>query len=429
MSARIPRHYIWHCDNKCAGRLATRCFSRRHGRDWRSRRRQSAETDSVQEEPVSTTIHLLGSGAVGKFMAHSLAGAPNVQYVTLLVHRPSLIQQWHDEGSAIKLQRDNQIYTKTGVNVELSEPFHEEKRGQEFQKDSNSISRKSIIKNLIVTTQGHTTISALADIKHRLRPSSTICFMQDSLGVMDYVKSSVFTDPVTAPNYILGSISHDLESTRNKFSIVEKRSGAITLTAIPWVAQRSQREKKRVSIRREDFRWPSVSKHLIRTLRRVPELGAKCSDTQKFLKAQLERLAIDSVIGPMSVIYGCFNDQLLSNYQASQTMELLLQEISLILRSIPEVSRIPRINKDFSANTLKRLVLSVIDRTGRNRSAMLQALEDGKDTKIDFYNGYFLRRAKELGIDCRRLELVVSLVKEKQNLKIGEKTSYIPFED
>jgi 2-dehydropantoate 2-reductase len=388
----------------------------------------SVYTDS-QEKSVSRPIHLLGSGAVGKFIAHSLAGAPNAPYVTLLVHRRLLIQQWHDEGSAIKLQRDNQIYTKTGFNVELAESFREENRGREFPKNFKNISRDSIIENLIVTTQGHTTVSALAGIKHRLRSSSTICFMQDSLGVMDYVNSSVFTDPVTRPNYILGSISHDLESTRNKFGIVEKRSGAITLTVIPWVAQRSQTEKKGVSVRKVDRRWPSNSKFLIRTLGQVPELGATCSNTQMFFKVQLERLAIDSVIGPMSVVYGCFNDQLLSNYQASQTMKLLLQEISLILRSMPEISRIPLIDEAFSAKRLKRLVLSVIDRTGRNRSAMLQAVMDGKDTKIDFCNGYFLRRAKELGIDCPRLELIVSMVKGKQNMKIREKTSYIPFKD
>jgi 2-dehydropantoate 2-reductase len=388
--------------------------------------------DPALDMPISNTIHILGTGTVGKFIAHSLAGIPEAPPVTLLMHRPSLMQQWHEEGGTIKLLRNGEINTKSGFNIESSAGFHPTPPGRKFSGVGRNLSsgpQDTIIENLIVTTEGYTTVSALTAIKHRLRYNSTICFIQDGLGVVDHVNSSVFPDPMTRPNYMLGNISHDLQSTENKYTVVEKRTGTIPLTIIPRANQGAQIKKEGLSIRRIDLGWPARSKYLMRTLSRTPELGAVGFRPQEFYRMQLEKLAINSVIGPVSVVYDCFNDQLLYNYQVSRTIKLLLKEISLILRSLPEVSRISSVDKQFSAERLEKLVVSVINKTGKNRTSMLQAVLDGNKTNIDFYNGYLLRRAAELGIDCPRLELIVSMVKGKQNMKSREKNSYIPFAD
>lgn len=163
------------------------------------------------------------------------------------------------------------------------------------------------------------------------------------------------------------------------------------------------------------------------TLLGVPELCATGFNPEMFYKVQLEKLAIASIIEPVSVVYDCFDDQLLHNYHAAQTMKLLIMEISLILQSLPELSNIPSIDEHFGVKRLQKLVMSAIGKIGHNRSTMLQAIMDGKKTKIDFYNGYFLRRAAELGIDCPRLEMIISVVKGKQKMKDQEMQSYIPY--
>jgi 2-dehydropantoate 2-reductase len=381
-----------------------------------------------QDPEPEREIHILGSGAVGKFIAHSLAGAPDAPPVTLLIHRPWIIKQWHDRGGEIRLLRGDQVDVKSGFKAELSEHFYAEApRGNFGRPGKDLLQPDTIIDNLVVTTQGQTTVSALAAIRHRFQSSSTICFIQDSLGITDYVNGSVFPDPVTRPNYILGSITHNVQSTEDKFSIVEARSGTMALTMIPREVQVPRIKKEGFLVRRMDLDWPASSKYLMRTLSRVPELCARGLKPETFYKAELEQLAISSVVGPVSVVYECFSDQILGNQQACKTMKLLLKEISLILRSLPEVSHITSIDEFFGARRLNRLIMSVLEKAGRNRTAMLQAVMDGKETGIDFYNGYLMRRAKELGIDCPRLELIISMVKGKQSMRRREKNSYIPF--
>lgn len=381
-------------------------------------RDEAAESEVAVENPAARTIHILGTGPIGKFIAHSLAGVPNAPPVTLLMHRPLLIQQWHDEGEAIRLLRNGKLVTKSQFNVELSAKFHRD-----------VVQPSTKIRNIIVATEGYITVSALAAIKHRLGRSSSICFIQDGLGVVDHVNSSIFPDLSTRPNYILGNMSHDLQSTESKFTVVERRAGKINLTMIPREVSAPWTEKAKGLHRRMDFGWAPSSRYLLRTLCRVPELSAIGFKPQDYYKAQLEKLAINSIIGPLSVIYDCPNDQLLHNYQVSRTMKVLLKEISMVLISLPEVSRVAAINKQFSAVRLERLVLSVIGKTGKNRTSMLQAIRDGEKTNIDFYNGYLLGRAAELGIDCPCLGMIVSMVKGKQAMKSREKNSYIPFQD
>lgn len=373
-------------------------------------------------------IHILGSGAVGKFIAHSLAGVPDAPPVTLLIHRPWIIKQWHDRGGEIRLLRGDQLDVKSGFRAELSEHFYAgAPRGNFGKPGKDLLQPDTIIDNLVVTTQGQTTVSALAAIRHRFQASSTICFIQDSLGITDYVNGSVFPDPITRPNYILGNITHNVQSTEDKFSIIQTRPGTMALTMIPREVQVPPIKKERLLVRRMDLDWPASSKYLMRTLTRVPELCARGFKPEAFYKAELEHLAISSVVGPVSVVYECFSDQILGNQQACKTMKLLLNEISLILRSLPEVSHIPSIDEFFGARRLNRLIMSALEKAGRNRTAMLQAVMGGKETGIDFCNGYLIRRAKELGIDCPRLELIISMVKGKQSMRRREKNSHIPF--
>ena len=391
---------------------------------------------NVDLEPVSRTIHVLGTGPVGKFFAHSLAGLSNPPSVTLLIHRPLLVQQYHDEGGAIRVLSNDHVIEQSGINVECSAEFdmigaHEQIPGFRRTLKHSAGAPGNVIENLIVTTEGYTTVSALSAIKHRLRPSSTVCFVQDGLGVVDEVNSMVFPDASRRPTYFLANISHTFESTEKMFTVMEKRTGAVSFMRLPRQAARGIEVvrpcKDLPLVRKIDHSWTPRARYLMRTLSRSPELRATGLSRPEFLKAQLVKLAINAVIGPISVVFDCPNNQLLYNYQVSRTIKPLLKEISQILRSLPEVSRVSKIEDYFSAERLERLLVSVIVKTGKNLSPMLQAVRTGQKTNIDFYNGYLIKRATELKIECPRNEMLVGMVKGKQAMKSRELNSYIPF--
>jgi 2-dehydropantoate 2-reductase len=110
-------------------------------------------------------------------------------------------------------------------------------------------------------------------------------------------------------------------------------------------------------------------------------------------------------------------------------MRFLLQEISQIIRALPELQTIHNIEKTFGVKKLEARVISSIEQTGKNVSSMLQDVRDGKKTDIDFYNGYLVHRAMELGIDCPRNQMLLHLVKGRQAIKNRMKNLYIPFRD
>jgi 2-dehydropantoate 2-reductase len=373
-----------------------------------------------KEKIISESIHILGTGTVGRFIAHSLVGIAEAPPVTLLLHRPLLVQQWYDEGGSIKLIKNNEIDFKSKLNIESSAPFH---TGAWDQVPKSSTTSNTIIENLIVTTGGPETISALSAIKHRLRHYSTICFIQDGMGIIDRVNASVFSRPSSRPSYMLGNITHDLQSTGSTFTVFERRPGTLSLTIIPPNSEITGQ------VRKLDTDFAARSRYLIRTLCRAPELRARGLIPRDFYIMQLERLAISSVLEPLSVVYNCTNDQLLYNFEVSRAMTLLLKEISLIIWQLPEVSYTPDIDRHFSPERLEAIIVSVIAKTGKNRTSMLQAVMDGKRTNIDFHSGYLLGRARQLGIDCPNLEMMVAIVKGKQAMISREKNSYIPFED
>ena len=398
-------------------------------------------TIGVEQEQMSRTIYILGSGPVGTFIAHTLASINHAPPVTLLLHRPLLIQQWHDEGAATRLLKNGEVNVQASLNVELSTGLHKDiqtsrpKLGKVVKSQMDS--SDGIIDHLIVTTKGFATVSALSEIRHRLRPSSTICFIQDGLGSSEDVTRTLFPSLTDRPSYMLGSISHRLYPTNQKFTVAETQPGSVSLTVVPRYNKHGKPNEETIlhgppSLRRGGMMgddWTPGAKYLLRTLSRTPEFAAQSLNTAEYFKARFDRLAISAVIGPLSVLFDCSNDKLLYNYQISRAMKLLLAEVSQVLQSLPEVSRIPQIDDHFAPQRLERIVVSVIGQTGKNLSSMLQAVKAGERTDIEYYNGYILRRAAQLRIDCPHNEMLVNLVRAKQTIKNREMKSYIPFGD
>jgi 2-dehydropantoate 2-reductase len=399
---------------------------------WRPLVRPGIEPE-IEREPVSKTIHILGLGAVGKYIAHNLAGQPDAPLVTLLMHRPLLMQQWHDEGAAIRLLKNGKIHVRSGFHIESSAGFqrmHPYQRFPGFGKNLEHTAEPptTAINALIVTTDANTTIPALLNIKHRLRQSTTIFIVQDGLGIVEKINEAVFPDSHRRPTYILGNMTHKLASTERTFTIIENQPGSISCSKLPQDSI-TKTDANSASIRRLDFSWTPQARHLVGALSQVPDFDMKTVGHKSFYKFQLEKLAINAIIGPMSVMFDCTNDQLLYNYNASKTMELLLKEISQVLRALPELQSLRNINEQFSLERLQAIVVSSLKKSGKNHSSMVLDVRAGKKTDIDFYNGYLVKRGAEMGIDCPRNEMIVYTVKAKQAMKAREKNDYVPFRD
>ncbi|KAL4952897.1 ketopantoate reductase [Aspergillus filifer] len=161
-------------------------------------------------------IHVLSLGSIGTFTAHGLAANPNGPAVTLLLHRESLYNEF------LRNNRQISLRTLAGTTVRHGGYSAELFRDGKWQTPSSSSSSSSsphsvstasradndITDHLIVTVIATQTVPVLRPLTARLKPSSTILFLQNGCGMLDEVSAHLFPDPPTRPHYLVGVISH-----------------------------------------------------------------------------------------------------------------------------------------------------------------------------------------------------------------------------
>ena len=389
---------------------------------------------------VPRRIHILGTGSIGELVAHSIRGIANPPPVTLLLHKKSLLSAWENSAKEITIQDDGIEVKRKGFEAELL-PLVRRQHGVELkdgeadlyeqedglrphevaQVKSQDVTRDAFtgmveaedvvateeddtIHNLIVTTKAAYTVNALANIRHRLAPSSTICFLQNGMGIIEEVNEKLFPDVEDRPNYMQGIITHGVNvppavAARDPFYAVHAGHGTIALSLLP--SKKAKRSSTDLSRGAEDIHdtqselWAESSRYLLRTLTRTPVLCAVGFTPTELLQLQLEKLAVNSVLNPLTVLLDARNGSILYNFAITRNMRLLLAETSLVIRSLPELQNIPNIAKRFSSQRLETLVVSVANTTRDNISSMLADVRAGRQTEVEYINGYIVKRARK----------------------------------
>ena len=104
-----------------------------------------------------------------------------------------------------------------------------------------------------------------------------------------------------------------------------------------------------------------------------------------------KKLLVNCAINPLTALHRCSNGTLLDNPGLRAEVELLCEELAAVSAA--------RGNRR-AAGCVLDWVLSVIQRTAANRSSMLQDVEQGRETEIDYITGYLLGEARRLGVPC-----------------------------
>lgn len=368
------------------------------------------------KKKLSRRIYMLGLGKLGKFVAHSLAGIPNRPPITLLFHHRSLLRMWERQGRTLELQQRGTSEKRNGFDVSLTESIEQDAAiGREENEP---------IHNLIVSVKGHATVTALSTIAHRLTSETTILFLQNGMGVIDEVNEKMFLDVNTRPRYMLGLSTYGLHSV-GQFSASKYGVGTMALGSLsenlPWSVQSSD------PIQRSGSNVMPSTRYLLRTITRTAPLAAMGLAPSDLFQLQVERLAVQSIIDPLSVMFDCKNGELLDNLAVTRLMRLLLSETSLVIRSLPELQNIPNLNLRFSPAKLEYHVVSIAKSTASNESSMVRDIKEGRKPEIDCLNGYIVRRGEELGIQCVMNYMVVQLVKGKDRLRMKREAGFLPL--
>ena len=285
----------------------------------------------------------------------------------------------------------------------------------------NSVEEQNhVIYHLIVATKAPRTAQALKAWAHRLVPESTVLFLQNGLGIIDEVNEQVFPDPKYRPQYMIGVNSHGLRSRRT-FDVVHVGEGTMALGIMPQLLTRGSEPVQSLS------QAPASSRYLLRTMTRTPAFVAVGFPPTDLLQQQLDKLAVNAVINPLTAILDCKNGGIAYSFNITRIMRLILAEVSLVIRALPELQNVPNVNVRFDTLRLERLVVSIAELTSNNDSSMLQDIRAAKQTEIDYINGYIIRRGEELGVHCMMNYMLLHLVKAKGTLISRDEKHILPF--
>lgn len=132
---------------------------------------------------------------------------------------------------------------------------------------------------------------------------------------------------------------------------------------------------------------------------------------ENIIHAQLKKLVINAIINPLTACFSCKNGQVFKTHERQVLYRRLLQEAGVIIRQMLPHSEERFRETVFSDSALSALVEEVAEKTANNTSSMLQDVQAGRRTEIDYINGYLVSQGKRLGLPTTHHEAVYNMVK------------------
>jgi 2-dehydropantoate 2-reductase len=337
----------------------------------------------------ASSVHVLGLGSIGTFIAHALADVPNSAPVTLLLHRSSLMDGYVRNGNQLQLKtRQGEVVARSGYAFEMlhGNKWYRMSQGLEVPREPTSVP----IDDLVVCVKSTQTVAALRPLVHRLTPKSSIMFLQNGAGMIEDVNQHLFPDLISRPNYITGVISHGV-TLNSPFNITHTGDASTSIGLVPrGSAPRGNDESGEV---------PPVSSSLLRTLPLIPRLSSKSYEWPEILQIQLEKLAVNAVSNPLCAL----SDPVTGGATAyvftiPDTCRALVREISSVAVALPELQGIPGVTERFSPDVLGATVRAIHERNRETITSMVWDMRAGRQTEIRYINGYWSRRGRDVGV-------------------------------
>jgi len=396
------------------------------------------------EELLTRRVHLLGVGAIGTLVAHSLMVLPNPPPITLLLHQAVKYDDFKAGSRIVRLVNKNTDINdeQTGYDVDLMQgdtgrPFWRHYphrlpksegggRKNPLNEAEKMESGEVFIYTLIVTVKGPSTVAALRAVRHRIDQRTTILLMQNGMGQIDELNTEVFTDPNTRPTYMLGVISHGCYM-QGPFAVVHAGFGTVALgiyrdkDKYPLPPKGNEMNTSTLSDADRKVMFPTdkdlysnlSSRYLLRTLTRSPVLACAAYPYLDLFQLQLEKLVSNCLLNPLTALLDMQNGAMLDNPHLRRVQRLLIAEISLVIRGLPELQGIPNARMRFSPARLETLFQGIANKTAKNSSSMREDVRKLVKTEIDYINGYIVDRGEEQGIKCVLNYMVKHLVKAR----------------
>jgi 2-dehydropantoate 2-reductase len=234
---------------------------------------------------------------------------------------------------------------------------------------------------LLVCTKAQQTLDAIKTIRSRLAPNAVIVLLQNGMGVRELLQRDLSINGLNDV-VILHALSTEGAFRTGRFHVTHAGLGETVIGAI-------------------DTAQHNIAQHVTQTLQ--CERPIRCvSDIQDRLWL---KLAVNSVINPLTALHRCRNGELLQLPNFDAIVSKLCAELAMVARAEHIALNDERMRKE---------IYRVTQMTAHNKSSMLQDIEAGRPTEIDFINGFIVERAQAHALPCREHADLLNAVRALQ---------------
>lgn len=266
----------------------------------------------------------------------------------------------------------------------------------------------------MVALDSYSTEPFLRNLKRSISNRTTICLLSDGLGMMEDLNEHIFTDPESRPQYVLGMSSHEVSKHVGSDIAIRhrwhKRGSALYLS--------TPADEYKPNMPFSELGVSPQASHLLDLLSSSPELTARRLPWNRFVQRKLPAMIHSSLVDSISVMLGCRYNQIAERKHGRSLWNQMLGETLRIIAAMPEVE--PNIVKYFCSPKFRHELWAKLNRQGNTYSKWISLIREGRRPPVDHINGYFVRRAQELGIGCKHNITATSVVQFKYSLRREE---------
>lgn len=130
--------------------------------------------------------------------------------------------------------------------------------------------------------------------------------------------------------------------------------------------------------------------------------GFNTKKTDEIQLKMWQKLLINSTICPLGALLHAPNGKILQKPSIIQIFDAILKEgLEVATRNLPD--------EDFSLT--REIILKIMEKTKDNRCSMLQDIERGRRTEIDYINGFIVRESRSLGLKAPVNAAIADLIR------------------
>ena len=297
-------------------------------------------------------IYILGQGAIGSL----LAAKGQVSELNTI----QIVRSDNDKNSSVELDGKVQL-------------LRAKKRLKEIQS----------IEFLVIPTKAYDVENALKEVKPLLTHGAQVVVSHNGLGTIALCKT------------LLGDVADIYFCTTS--TGVSSKNNVIHIAGIghsEW-ALVSKSASGEIEMRSNPSTKEIISK-----------LFFNAKQVNDILPVLWKKLAVNAIINPITAIHNCLNGGVLAP-QHQHLASSILEELVLVAKQE---------GLELNVNELKKHVVDVANQTKNNSSSMREDILNGRQTEIDFINGYIANQASLYQIPAPANTYITNELKALQRL-------------